>query len=372
MYHAIKKKDLQALLDILNQSHQCVGPVVSEQTLKYSSISKLSQLPLGYSDQQQPGEYRLNYNSQSSYYFSITTGAQGVKPWLFKPEQKLWSVNKQNGSIEFNEALSEQKPLAIVGLRACDLAALKLQDQHFLQQQYIDPYYAQHRENLFIVAVNCHRSVDTCFCASTGDGPEVKNAYDLLLTELEQDFVIQSGSEAGRNVLEKLSSRIPLHIVTAEQEQEKQQGLDKASQQVRRIPDRPVAQLLSHRLNHQQWNRIAQRCLSCGNCTMVCPSCFCHKEYDEPALDLTGSTHIRQWDSCFTAEHSYIAGFHFRKETRQHYRQWLTHKFAFWHEQYGRSGCTGCGRCISWCPVGIDVTEELELLCQEPSCYVDG
>ncbi len=371
MYHAITKNDLQALLDILNRSYQCVGPVVSEQTLIYSTISKLSHLPLGYSDQQEPAQYRLNYNSLSNYYFSITTGAQGVKPWLFKPEQKLWSVNRKTGEIEFNSALTESKPLAVIGLRACDLAALKLQDQHFLEQKYVDPYYARQREKLFIVAVNCHRSVTTCFCVATGDGPEVHAGYDLLLTELEQDFLIHSGSDSGRKILETLATQIELKTVSAQQEQQKQQSLDQAAQQIRTLPDRPVAQLLSHRLNHQQWTRIAERCLSCGNCTMVCPSCFCHKEYDEPALNLQSSDHLRQWDSCFTAEHSYIAGFYFRKETRQHYRQWLTHKFSFWHEQYGRSGCSGCGRCISWCPVGIDVTEELHMLCQEPCCHVD-
>ena len=370
-YHAITKNDLQTLLDILNQSYQCVGPSVSEQTLIYSSISKLSQLPLGYTDQQKPGEYHLLHNTDCKDFFSITTGAQGVKPWLFKAQEKLWTVSKQDGRIQFNSQLTDDKPLAILGLRACDLAALKLQDQHFLQQQFQDPYYAGHRDNLFIIAVNCHRSTETCFCVSTGDGPEIKEAYDLLLTELEHDFIIQSGSSAGQDVLDVLAQQVTLKTVTEQQALEKQQRLNAAAQQSRALPDRPIAQLLSHRLNHQQWNKIAERCLSCGNCTMVCPSCFCHSEYDEPELDLQTSHHFRQWDSCFTTEHSYIAGFHFRKETRQHYRQWLTHKFAFWHEQYGRSGCTGCGRCISWCPVAIDVTEELAVLCQESSCHVD-
>ena len=235
MCHTIPKTGLQTLLDILKQSYQCVGPVVSEHSLVYSSISKLSQLPLGYSDQQQPGEYRLNFDPQSSDYFSITTGAQGVKPWLFKPEEKLWSVNKHDGQIQFNTALTEQKPLAIIGLRACDLSALKL-------QEFVDPYYAAHRENLFIVAVNCHRAVDTCFCASTGDGPEIKEAYDVLLTELEQVFVIQSGTDTGREVLEILAGDVQLKKLTQEQEQEKQQRLDKATEQSRKLPDRPVAQ----------------------------------------------------------------------------------------------------------------------------------
>ncbi len=373
--YSFAKQYLQVVLDVLNQSYQCIGPTISDQALVFTELTQLSQLPMGYIDHQKPGEYRLEFSPQHRDYFSVTTGPQGIKPWLFKPQEKLWKVHKEDGQTRFKVSLADknpkQKPLAFIGARACDLAALKLQDQHFLEGDYYDPYYAQHRENLLIVAVNCHRSTETCFCASTRDGPEVRQNFDLLLTELDSDFLLACGSSEGENLIHQLQQKMDLSAVTEQQQREKTQRLDNAAEQTRQLPDKPIAQLLAHRLNHKQWNQVAERCLSCGNCTMVCPSCFCHSEYDEPALDLNSSEHIRQWDSCFTAQHSYIAGFTFRKETRQHYRQWLTHKFSFWHDQYGRSGCTGCGRCISWCPVGIDVTEELAILCEEDSCHVN-
>jgi ferredoxin len=136
-----------------------------------------------------------------------------------------------------------------------------------------------------------------------------------------------------------------------------------AEAQQRTLPGRDLQAPLFARLSHPQWQAIGERCLACGNCTAVCPTCFCHSEQEHPALDGGGSEHVREWDSCFTPGHSYIHGVVIRAETSQRYRQWLTHKLGSWHEQYGRSGCVGCGRCITWCPVGIDITEEVTTIC---------
>ena len=129
-----------------------------------------------------------------------------------------------------------------------------------------------------------------------------------------------------------------------------------AQQQTRSLPSHNLRDALFANLEHPRWEDVAERCLSCGNCTSVCPTCFCHSETDETALDGDHSLHARQWDSCFTQGHSYIHGMTIRADTRTRYRQWLTHKLGSWHDQYGRSGCVGCGRCIAWCPVGIDIT----------------
>ena len=212
---------------------------------------------------------------------------------------------------------------------------------------------------MFLVAINCTRSAETCFCVSTDDGPQVQYGYDIALTELEQGYTIESLSDQGTEILQKLETQ----TASPEQQDAAKQAIENAiNQQNRHLPSRNLKKLLFDSLEHPQWDVVAKRCLSCGNCTAVCPTCFCHAETELASLDGSQSQHIREWDSCFTAEHSYIHGITIRAQTSHRYRQWLTHKLGSWHDQYGRSGCVGCGRCISWCPVGIDITEEINIL----------
>ena len=120
--------------------------------------------------------------------------------------------------------------------------------------------------------------------------------------------------------------------------------------------------LLYENAEHPRWEQVAQRCLTCGNCTMVCPTCFCTTVEDTTNLAGDQAARTRRWDSCFSLDFSYIHGGPVRSSTRARYRHWITHKFAAWIDQFGSSGCVGCGRCITWCPVGIDVTEEIRSL----------
>ncbi len=127
----------------------------------------------------------------------------------------------------------------------------------------------------------------------------------------------------------------------------------------RHLDTTDIHDLLLNNLEHPRWAEVAERCLSCANCTMVCPTCFCASV--EEVSDLSGDNVRREraWDSCFTMEHSYTNTGTVRKTTASRYRQWLTHKLATWSDQFGTSGCVGCGRCVTWCPVAIDLTEEV-------------
>lgn len=361
--HFFQTDRFQDLLNKLQTAgYTCIAPQVKDGAIIYDEISSVEQLPQGINDKQQPGSYSLS-NSSSANYFDWANGPQAIKPLLFTAKEKLWSTSQDaDGKLTFKVAEEEIKKLAIIGARACDVAALKIHDQHFLQQQYLDPYYKVRRENLLIIAVNCSHPAETCFCHSTGDGPFVDDGFDISLTELQNGFIVNAQTKQGEYILTELS----LQECTKEHLVESDQIKANALKQKRQLPEFDIKSRLFNQLNNESWHTIAAECLSCGNCTSVCPTCFCHSENDASELDGQSSVHYREWDSCFSQGHSYIHGITIRSQTSERYRQWLTHKFSTWHEQYGRSGCVGCGRCITWCPVGIDVTESLTHFVEKP------
>ena len=341
------------------QGYACQGPAVENGAIVMRGITIPDALPRGLQAEQAPGSYRLTRDPQNRY-FAWAHGPQAIKPLTFASQESLWRVARdESGVLQFAAVLPESPKQAIVGVRACDLAALALQDAHFLREGRRDAHYALRRENLFLVAVQCAVPASTCFCASTGDGPTPSFGYDITLVELSDGFVVEAGSAKGEAVLNALN----LAPATAQQiEAAEQQGQAAVASQSRSLPGKTLRETLMSRLEHPRWDEVAARCLACGNCTAVCPSCFCHAEADEPRLDGQSSEHVRIWDSCFGEAHGYLHGFNVRSDTRTRYRQWLTHKLATWHDQFGRSGCVGCGRCIAWCPVGIDLTEEVAAL----------
>ena len=357
----LPRHSLQALFDVLDgQGFRTLGPVIRDGAIQYVDLVDAKQLPAGWRDQQAPGGYRLQQTG-SERCFAWANGPQALKPWLFSAREVLWESQRCNDTgLCFTAHAEQRRPLALIGARACDLAALALQDRHFLAD-IEDPYYAARRRDLFIVAVHCTQPADTCFCASTGDGPRAEAGFDLALSESDAGFLIEIGSEPGSAVAAQLPLETAADGLAHAAERE---IMAAAKAQQRRLPSRNLRDTLFARLHAPRWDQVAERCLSCGNCTSVCPTCFCHAELDQPELDGTSSHHLREWDSCFSEGHSYLHGFVVRPDTLHRYRQWLTHKLGSWHEQYGRSGCVGCGRCITWCPVGIDITQEAAAICE--------
>jgi len=357
----LPRTGFQKLLDTLQQAgYRCIAPQVRDGAIVYDTLARAEDFPRGMRDWQSPGAYRLK-RTDSPRFFSWANGPQALKPFVFAPREPLWrSERTADAAIRFSEINPAPEPLAVIGVRACDLAALRLQDRHFLEGPFADPGYAARRRNLFLVVVHCTHPADTCFCVSTGDGPRAAQGFDLALHESDEGYLVQAGSDKGRALVAPWAL-VP--VTTARQQDADREVEDGARRQTRRLPSRNLRDDLFANLSHPRWEEVAERCLSCGNCTAVCPTCFCHSEADEAALDGRHSLHLRQWDSCFTQGHSYIHGMTIRADTRTRYRQWLTHKLGSWHDQYGRSGCVGCGRCIAWCPVGIDITEEAAAVC---------
>jgi ferredoxin len=342
------------------RGYRVLGPRLRSGSIVFDEISGAADLPAGFTSVQEPGTYRLE-NSGGGRYFDYVHGPESLKRFLFAPQETLWTVSA-GGEVSFKETLPDLRPLAVIGARACDLAGMSVQDRTFLaggHSNYTDPYYASRRENLFIVAVNCTRSAATCFCASMNTGPRARAGYDLALTELDEAFLVEAGSEQG----EALLADLPLKPARDVDETAATQAIAAAADsQTRRLDTTDIQALLFNNLEHPRWDDVAERCLSCANCTMVCPTCFCHSESDVMSLDGTASEHRREWSSCFTLQHGYIHGAQIRPQIRHRYRQWLTHKLAAWIEQFGVSGCVGCGRCITWCPTGIDLIEEVNAI----------
>jgi ferredoxin len=357
----LPRERFPSLLDGLQQAgYRCVGPQIKEGAIVYDALRSVDDLPRGIRDQQTPGEYRL-YQDKGPRYFTWANGPQALKPLLFAPRENLWRVERDaGGRLRFRETLPAEVPIAVIGARACDLAALRIQDKIFLQDAHPDPYYGARRKGLFIVAVNCSHPATTCFCASTGDGPGATHSYDIALDELDDGFVTTAGSAKGKQILDGLA----LGAATTAHCHMAADQLQLAVQcQTRTLPGRNLRDALFANLDHPRWQEVAERCLSCGNCTSVCPTCFCHAQSEQPRLNGEDSEHVREWDSCFAQGHSYIHGLTIRPDTRTRYRQWLTHKLGSWHDQFDSSGCVGCGRCVTWCPVGIDITEEAAAIC---------
>ena len=357
----LPRERFEALFTALQKAgYRVMGPVVRDGAIVLADVTGPEDLPRGVRDRQAPGEYRVEPGPDR--YFAWANGPMALKPLTFAPREVLWRARQEgDGGLTFAEPEPEGEPVAVIGARACDLAGLRLQDEHFLEGDP-DSHYAARRLSLFLVAVSCTHPADTCFCASTGDGPGVTIDYDLALEELDEGFLVTAGSDAGAAVTAELS----LDAASPEQRERAAAEVRAAAEaQQRALPAIGLRDFLFARTDHPRWAEVAEHCLACGNCTSVCPTCFCHGL--ETTADLAGreAEESRVWDSCFTEAHSLLHGIPVRTNTADRYRQWLTHKLAGWWDQFGRSGCVGCGRCITWCPTGIDLTAEVAALGEE-------
>jgi sulfhydrogenase subunit beta (sulfur reductase) len=358
---------LQMLIrGLVDEGYEVLGPTVRDGAIIYDKIADLHDLPESWTDGQEPGRYHLQRRSDGAL-FGFAVGPHSWKRFLHPPVEKLWTAHSRDDRITIADKRATASRFAFIGVRACEIKAIDIQDRVFCKGPFLDTAYEMRRRDAFIVAVNCSEAGGTCFCVSMQTGPKVEAGYDLALTELIDDstheFLVEIGSEAGGKKLEPIPHRTATDTDLAAA---KAVVARTASRMGRALETDGIKELLLSNLNHPRWDDVAERCLTCANCTMVCPTCFCTTVEDHS--DLTGSSadRVRKWDSCFTMEHSYIHGGSVRKTARSRYRQWMTHKLATWIDQFGTSGCVGCGRCITWCPVGIDITEEVAAIRANP------
>jgi len=359
--HVIERSDIDELFAALaRRGYTIVGPTVRDQAIVYDEIHRAADLPVGWTDEQDGGHYRLRRRDDEAL-FGYAVGPHSWKQYQLPSEVKVWQarVDEQGGLVDVTEPPRTLPQYAFFGARSCELHAMGILDRVLLRGSHPDPADRARTDGVFVVAVQCGQAGGTCFCVSMNTGPVAERGFDLALTEvIEHDrhyFTVEIGSHRGAELL----TDVP-HKASAGHERIAAGAVHArtTAQMGRELDTTGIKEMLYRNYEHARWDEVAERCLTCGNCTMVCPTCFCTTVED--VTDLAGEQVERhqRWDSCFTVDYSHIHGGAVRASPRSRYRQWMTHKLASWWDQFDSSGCVGCGRCITWCPVGIDITEE--------------
>jgi len=348
----LSKEHLPEVIRLLSEDYDVIAPSPGDAAIVLERIDSATNLAINLVDKQSPGEYKLTRGHDKTF-LSFTNGPESPKKFLHPSRLTLFSGTTGAEGFALTEHAVQGRPFAFFAVRPCDLQAIHVLDKVFLSS-HADAYYRRLREGAFMLALNCTQPGGTCFCASMGTGPRAERGYDLRMTELPEEFLLESGSEAGASLLQ----RLPIKPARDAAVREADRLLTAAVANMGRTLDTEhLPQVLRSQLESPVWDIMKDWCLGCTNCTIVCPTCFCYNTADAIDLKLRGVARERFWDSCFTWQFAEVHGGNFRSDLRARYRHWLCHKLSYWVEQYGVFGCVGCGRCITWCPVKIDITE---------------
>jgi ferredoxin len=367
----LARPDFPAFFMALHDAgYEVIGPTIHDGAIVYDRISRVEDLPIGWTDRQAPGRYRIERRTDQAL-FGYSVGPFTWKKFLYPARERLWTATKDGTSFTITPEPLNAPRRAFLGMRACELAGVAITDRVFQGGRVVDPSYAARRARILRIAVQCGQAGGNCFCVSMGTGPGVSSGVDLVLTEILEPgphrFLFEVGSPEGALVL----SKVPLTAASADDARTAEAIVGRtAGSMGRSMETEGIRELLRSNLEHPRWEDVARRCLSCTNCTMVCPTCFCSTQEEVPDLDVAKVERWRRWDSCFNLAFTELHGSSVRKSGLSRYRQWLTHKLGTWYDQFGSSGCVGCGRCITWCPVGIDLTEEVAAIRKSPGATV--
>ncbi len=354
----IPKHQLKSLFGLLQEEYEIIAPVLKDGVIQLLKVENINELPFGYKEKEEKNFYRID-KSEVRYFFSYIRPSVSYKRFLLPPEFTFLKVKKENGKLKFIENIIHKK-YAFFDIRACDLKAIDILDDVFLRKsKHPDPYYNALRENLFIVAVSCREPSDVCFCSYMDISPKPKKSFDILLTELEDGFLVEIGTEKGRELIEKIEHRKAKEEDIKMAEEIEKDCIEKIK---REVPTKKLPEILYENIESPYWNEIGKRCLACTSCTQLCPTCFCFDIVVKNDPINKTSERMRIYDSCFSPTFATVHKFNIRHSIASRYRQWLMHKFTYWTEQFDEFGCVGCGRCITWCPAGIDITEEIRRL----------
>ncbi|MBI4890262.1 MAG: 4Fe-4S dicluster domain-containing protein [Acidobacteria bacterium] len=361
--YRLERTHLNSLLKLLREEgYQTYGPVRGELAMEWAPLTDVGELPRGWTSAHGPAHYRLENRGGESL-FGYRNGPESLKKFLHPPRARIMKAERNGGAFRILEDRPAAAKRAFLGVKPCDVAAVAALDRVLLNDRYSDDIYQANRAGLFLIAVHCTECAETCFCASSKAGPQAKTGFDIALHErldgAMPEYFAECGTAAGAALLEKTGA--PPAPPEWARELADACALAAGAQQ-RKVDFSSAAAVVERNYDSPRWDDIARRCMACGNCTQACPTCFCVNFEEHSSLDLQTAERHRVWDSCFTQNFTYIHGGSVRLSTKSRYRHWLGHKLARWQQQFGSPGCVGCGRCITWCPAGIDITAEFEWL----------
>ncbi|HUI22887.1 MAG TPA: 4Fe-4S dicluster domain-containing protein [Nitrososphaerales archaeon] len=352
MHYTVPKGSITGLFrNLQNLGYTVVGPSLSEGVVRLRELTGPADLAAGVVDVQAPGRYSLG--KEAPLVFSSVNGPDSPKRYLHPADVELSRLIDGGGCIESVSGFHSNRKYAFFGIRPCDLRAVGVMDRTMLMPGFEDRVYSALRNGAIFIVVNCTRAGENCFCASMGTGPGAESGYDVSITELPEVLLVDVPKRSA-----SLFQGIELKPATKAELRAGEEMVQRARDQMgRRIAEQDPSKQMYAAMDSPAWGRVAERCLSCGNCTMVCPTCFCNTVIDRNDLRDGSVSRVRVWDSCLSKDFVYSAGGNPRLQRMSRYRQFVMHKFAYWPDEFGTYGCVGCGRCITWCPVGIDIAE---------------
>lgn len=336
--HKIHKERLQSLLERLSKDYSIIGIKSTNGKITLDRVESPSEIVLEYSK-------------------------RPVLPLkkFFLPQREIlfeYEITDNDIIIDDNLDLIVKEKKCIFGVRACDIASLKVL-RRFFSRGPGDPYVISRLNNSIIIGVMCDVAHPTCFCHLTGSGPLPKDGFDLFLVNIGNYFVSIVGSDKGRRIISE-----NMDIFLSADERDVLAIDEKVKQLISTMRPLPAADLstiydaLVKNFNSEFWEEYASKCLSCGKCNFCCPTCYCFEVFDEADLDIRKGKRIRVWDSCHFLSFTRVAsGEIFRKDRSSRLKQRVYHKFVYSVNDLGLASCVGCGRCYEVCPVSIDLRD---------------
>ena len=329
----IEKSKISLLINDLTAEHDVFAPVKQRAFVSFEKVSSGNEACLEFQNTKKP-----------------------PKEIFFPQTEILFTYKINKNGVEIDESPTAGRKIVLLGVRPCDARSFVLVDRFFSSGEIKDPYYLQRRKDAVIVGLACNRPLGTCFCTSVGGSPFGKEGVDVLLSDQEDKYLIEALTERGEKLIEKL----PWLKDAQKQDVERVKKLcaDAEKATASRVSVEGLSKKLDGKFEDPAWEQIRKKCVNCGVCTYLCPTCYCFDILDE---ETDGGKRVRIWDSCqfpfFTAQGS---GYNPRPSGKEMMRQRVMHKFNYCVHNFGESFCVGCGRCVRECPVNLDIRQVIE------------